>query len=131
MTSSITSQVASALIAQGKTAVEAELARIEADISNALTKGRAEAATLASQLAVHLDSHSAEVATAAALISRTAAIAGVTTDPAKPAGPVVSLTKPGIFTKALTWIKSNGWKGYVLLGLGILVLHYVWSHKII
>src|ERR1700690_2086227 len=141
MSTSITSQVASALAAQGKAAVEAELTRIESDISSAVSKGKAEAATLAAQLAVHLDAHTAEVSTANALLSRTNAIAanGTTNPSAVPgASPALSLTAPSAFSAAgakiegvIAWIKNNGWKGYAALGVGILVLHFLWTHKII
>lgn len=125
MASSITSQVATALIAQGKAAVEAELARIETDIANAVTRGKTEAATLAASLAVHLDSHAAEVSTANALLARTAAITGA----AQPASgiPAKSLTA----SRVKAFLATHGWRGYVLLGAGVLVLHYLWTHKIL
>lgn len=135
MASTITSQVASALIASGKAAVSAELSRIEADIVTAINKSKAEASTIATELAVHLDSHAAEVATAQALLAHANLIQRIVPDSAAtaaPAQPAKSLTtSTNIFAEGLAWIKSNGWKGWTVLVIGLLVVRYLFVSKII
>jgi hypothetical protein len=131
-TASLTSTVANQLIADGKAAVEAELTRIEGDISAAVTKGKAEAATLATALAVKLDAHTAEAAMTSDLLARAT---GTVQAPPAAGSPAITLTAPTGLAKYWaafkTWLSANGWKGYVILGLGVLVLHYMWEHKII
>lgn len=130
MASSITSQVATALLAQGKAAVEAELSRIETDISGAVAKAQTEAATLAAVLSVKLDAHNAEANVTAALLARSAAI----TAPAQAGSgaPAITLSaKAGLVAKVKSFLTTHGWKGYAVLGLGVLVLHYLWTNKIL
>lgn len=132
MATSITSQVAAALLAQGKAAVEAELARIETDISAAVTKGRAEAAVLATALANKLDAHAAETAAAQELLVRTQAVGGAK-EPVQPASSAsITLTKAESKLKAAwVWLNTKGWRGWVLLGAGLLVLEYMYHHGIL
>lgn len=131
MATSITSQVAAALLAQGKSAVEAELARIETDISAAVTKGRAEAAVLATALANKLDAHAAETAAAQELLVRTQAVGGAK-ESAPASSASITLTKAESKLKAAwVWLNTKGWRGWVLLGAGLLVLEYMYHHKIL
>lgn len=132
MATSITSQVAAALLAQGKAAVEAELARIETDISAAVTKGRSEAAVLATALANKLDAHAAETAAAQELLARTQGIGG--TPPVQPASSGASITLTAAESKlkaAWVWLNTQGWRGWVLLACGLLVLEYMYHHGIL
>lgn len=132
---SITSQAAAALIAAGKTAVEAELTRIEGDISTAIASGKAEAATLATALAFKLDAHTAEAAATQQLLTRATATVNPSAAAAIGGAPVITLTTPtgvsAVIAKIKTWLAANGWKGYALLGVGLLVLKYMFDHKII
>lgn len=132
MATSITSQVAAALLAQGKSAVEAELARIETDIAAAVTKGKAEAAVLATALANKLDAHAAETAAAQELLARTQGIGGTSPGPSPPSGASITLTKAESKLKsAWNWLNTKGWRGWVLLACGLLVLEYMYHHGIL
>lgn len=130
----ITSQVADVLIANGKAAVEAELSRIEADLTTAKNKAVNEAATLATQLANYLNAHATEVTSAQALITRANATTAGSVPPVSTV-PAITLSKPRTVGNFIAGVKSylatHGWKGYALLGIGVLVLHYMWTHKII
>lgn len=134
---SITSAAAKVLIASGKAAVEQALSNIEADLETAKTKAVNEASTLATELAAYLQAHATEVSTAQSLIARTlnTTAAASPSSVLPPGAPAITLSKPrtiGNFIAGLkAWLTKNGWKGYVLLGLGVLVLHYMWTHKII
>jgi hypothetical protein len=128
------STVAQALISQGKAAVEAELSRIEGDLTIAKNKAITEAASLATELATYMNAHAAEVNNASALIARANVTTSGSTVPVSTV-PAITLTKPVTVGNTIaaikTWLSANGWKGYLVLGIGVLVLRYIWVHKII
>lgn len=132
--STTTSTVAQALIAQGKAAVEAELSRIEGDLTIAKNKAITEAASLATELATYMNAHAAEVTNASALIARANTTTGGATVPVSTV-PAITLTKARTVGNTIAavkaWVIANGWKGYATLGLGVLGLHYMWTHHII
>lgn len=136
MTTSITSAAAQALVAAGKAAVEQALTDVEAKLAAAKAEAVQDAATLATQLATYLNAHAAEVSTAQTLITRAnSTVTSTGTTAPVSAVPAITLNKP--FTVGNTiaavkaWVSANGWKGYVVLGLGLLALRYMYMHNII
>jgi hypothetical protein len=118
---------AAELIAAGKTAVEAELARIEGDIQAAKTKALAESSAVAAALQKHLDTHSAEVTIATALLERASSVVvPVVAEVIGNTVPIATLTMSvGMFSKAGTWLNKQGWKGGALVGIVLVVGHYL------
>lgn len=109
------------LISQGKAAVEAELSRIEKDLSEAKLLALQKSAAIAGDLQKYLETHAAEVATAQALIAK----ATGTVQAASPVGPPVAhLASVPWYKKALTWIKTGGWKLGMIAGAGLVIVHY-------
>lgn len=115
------------LITQGKSAVEAELARIEGDLSKAKNLAVADSAALAAGLQAYLDSHAAEVATAQALIAKataivTPAVESIVTNTV----PAKTLNKASTeASKIKTWFTSLTWKQGAALGAVLVIAHYM------
>lgn len=118
---------AAELILKGKTAVEAELARIEGDIQAAKTKALAESSAVAAALESHLATHTAEVAMATALLTRASAVVvPVVAEVIGNTVPAATLTASvGLLTKANAWLNKQGWKGGALVGIVLVVGHYL------
>lgn len=118
---------AAELIKLGKSSVEAELARIESDLESAKTLAQAKSAVLVSALQSHLDIHTAEAATATALIARASAVVipvveGIITNSV----PAATLTlAEGKIAKVGAWLNKQGWKGGALVGILLVVGHYL------
>lgn len=118
---------AAELILKGKTAVEAELARIEGDVQAAKTKALAESSAVAAALESHLATHTAEVAMATALLTRASAVVvPVVAEVIGNTVPAATLTASVSKLTALNaWLNKQGWKGGALIGIGLVVGHYL------
>lgn len=114
------------LITQGRSAVEAELARIETELASAKQSAVLASAAVAAELQKHLDVHSAEVATATMLIARAGVVAGVLSPSAVSLLPVAHLT--GSFSTANSvkrFFVPFTWKHGMLMGIMLMVAHYL------
>lgn len=118
---------AAELITAGKTAVEAELARIEGELQTAKTAALAKSSAVAAALQAHIDTHAGEVATATALLERASAvIVPVVAEVIGNTVPAATLTlAEGKLTKLNAWLNKQGWKGGALIGILLVVGHYL------
>lgn len=108
---------AQSIVAAGKSAIEAELSRIETDLATAKAKAVEDAVALATELNTYVKSHATEVAAAKALLGRAEAVG------ARTVGNALSAAK--------AWLKAHGWKGYAVLASGGGVLWYLLDRHII
>lgn len=120
---------AAELIALGKTAVEAELSRIETDFKSAEKAALTKGAVLAGELQVYLEKHAAEVQTATALVARAKAIAApatITGTAAVNTSPTATLNVPvSIWSTVVGYVAANKGKTGVLAGIALVVVHYL------
>jgi hypothetical protein len=117
---------ASAIVAAGKAAVEAELTSIESDLSAAKTVAETKGAALLAALNSHVQAHVAEVSAAQALQTRAAALVPSATTNASVVGssaPAATLTAPAQPGKVLAFIKAVGWKPPLLTAIGLYLMH--------
>lgn len=117
----------SELITKGKSAVEAELARIEGDLAAAKMSAMAQSTTLAAELKKYLATHAAEVATAESLIARAGLSAGgVVASTVLNTVPAATLTEvSSIATRVKKFFTPFTWKHGMLVGMALLVAHYL------
>lgn len=118
---------AAELIAKGKSSIEAELARIESELQAAKTAALAKSTAIAAGLQAHIDTHAGEVATATALLERASAvIMPVVAEVIGNTVPAATLTlAEGKLTKLNAWLNKQGWKGGALVGIILVVGHYL------
>lgn len=118
---------AAELITAGKAAVEAELARIESDLESAKTLALAKSSAIAAGLQAHLDTHTAEVTNATALLARASSIVVPVVEAVLGNSiPAATLTLAGgKLAKISAWLNKQGWKGGALVGVLLVVGHYL------
>lgn len=118
----MTNPLIDALVASGKSAVEAELSKIEVTLASAKAQADRDLADIAGSLAVHMDRHATEAALAAALLARAQG-----TKPAAPAPPLslsagkvtlIEEPRPGLGSRIEAWFSEHGRPA----GMGVCVL---------
>ena len=118
---------ATALIAQGSTAVNKAISDIENTLKSAKQVAETDIAAITNALNTHIQTHVAEVTAAQGLTQQAQAVLGVVAPtPAAAVAPVATLTaQTSLKTTLHNFMAQVGWKGLAVIAAGLLVLDYL------